>query len=61
MNTIRNFFKDETGSSLSEYAVAAGLIAVAVATAFTSLGTQLNTTIKSMTNAIRTSMSSIAE
>ena len=35
---IKHFFKDETGLELSEYAVAAALIAIACAAAFTALG-----------------------
>ncbi|MBP6821933.1 MAG: Flp family type IVb pilin [Acidobacteria bacterium] len=41
MNTIKNFINDETGLELSEYAVAAALIALAVITAFTDLGTAI--------------------
>ncbi len=35
---IRKFLSDETGLELSEYAVAAALVAIAVAGAFTALG-----------------------
>lgn len=35
---FRNFIADESGLELSEYAVAAALIALAVIVAFTSLG-----------------------
>ena len=35
---IKNFLKDETGLELSEYAVAAALVALAVITAFSTLG-----------------------
>jgi pilus assembly protein Flp/PilA len=35
---IKNFLQDETGLELSEYAVAAALIALGCVTAFTSLG-----------------------
>ncbi len=35
---MKTFLLDETGLELSEYAVAAALVAVAVAGAFTSLG-----------------------
>jgi Flp pilus assembly pilin Flp len=38
---MRTFFLDETGLELSEYAVAAALVAVVVAGAFTSLGTAI--------------------
>ena len=49
---IKRFFSDETGLELSEYAVAAALVAIAVVGAFTALGgaigekiTELGTTI----------------
>ena len=35
---MKKFFQDETGLELSEYAVAAALVAIAVAGAFTTLG-----------------------
>jgi Flp pilus assembly pilin Flp len=35
---MKTFLLDETGLELSEYAVAAALIAIAVAVAFTALG-----------------------
>lgn len=35
---IRKFLSDETGLELSEYAVAAALVAMAVVGAFTALG-----------------------
>ncbi len=35
---MKNFLQDETGLELSEYAVAAALVAIAVAGAFTTLG-----------------------
>lgn len=35
---MKTFFIDETGLELSEYAVAAALVAIAVVTAFTALG-----------------------
>ncbi|MCI0389411.1 MAG: Flp family type IVb pilin [Acidobacteria bacterium] len=38
MNTIKNFFNDETGLELSEYAVGAALIAIAAAATFALLG-----------------------
>ena len=43
---IKRFFRDETGLELSEYAVAAALIAIAVVGAFTALGTAITTKIK---------------
>jgi Flp pilus assembly pilin Flp len=35
---IKKFLRDETGLELSEYAVAAALVALAVITAFSTLG-----------------------
>lgn len=55
MNTIKKFINDETGLELSEYAVAAGLIALAVVAAFTTLGSQINAAISALTGKIRTS------
>jgi len=42
---IRKFFRDETGLELSEYAVAAALVAIAVVGAFGALGTTISTKI----------------
>lgn len=39
---MKNFLLDETGLELSEYAVAAALVAIAVVAAFTSLGTAIS-------------------
>lgn len=55
MNTIENFINDETGLELSEYAVAAALIAVAVAAAFTDLGTAIKGAIDSLKGKITAS------
>ena len=49
---IRNFFRDETGLELSEYAVAAALVAIAVVGAFTALGGAITGKITELTNAI---------
>jgi pilus assembly protein Flp/PilA len=53
MNTIKNFINDETGLELSEYAVAAALIAVAVAAAFTNLGTAITGAINDLKTKIK--------
>jgi pilus assembly protein Flp/PilA len=45
---LKNFFRDETGLELSEYAVAAALIALACVTAFTTLGTTIKTAITNL-------------
>lgn len=55
MGNVKNFFKDETGLELSEYAVAAALIAIAVAAAFTALGTKIKDALTALTGKIVTS------
>jgi pilus assembly protein Flp/PilA len=45
---IRNFFRDETGLELSEYAVAAALVAIAVVAAFTALGTAISNKVNTL-------------
>jgi Flp pilus assembly pilin Flp len=40
--TMKSFLLDETGLELSEYAVAAALVAIAVVGAFTALGTAIS-------------------
>jgi pilus assembly protein Flp/PilA len=47
-NMIKNFLRDETGLELSEYAVAAALIAMACVVAFTTLGTAIASRIDTM-------------
>lgn len=42
------FFRDETGLELSEYAVAAALVAVATIMAFEFLGSSIGTKIESL-------------
>jgi Flp pilus assembly pilin Flp len=54
MNTVKNFWNDETGLELSEYAVGAALIAIAVAAAFTSLGTKIKDAINALESKIVT-------
>ncbi|MCA1614474.1 MAG: Flp family type IVb pilin [Acidobacteria bacterium] len=51
---IKKFFQDETGLELSEYAVAAALVALAVITAFTTLGTNIGTKIDDLGSKIST-------
>lgn len=41
METVRSFFKREEGASAIEYALIAGLIAVAIITAVTMVGTDI--------------------
>ena len=51
---IKKFFQDETGLELSEYAVAAALVALAVITAFTTLGSNIGTKINNLAGKIST-------
>jgi len=50
---IKRFLRDESGLELSEYAVAAALIALAVVLAFTTLGTNISNKITSLANAVK--------
>jgi pilus assembly protein Flp/PilA len=50
---IKRFFRDETGLELSEYAVAAALVALAAVAAFQLLGTNIGTKINSLANTIK--------
>jgi pilus assembly protein Flp/PilA len=51
---IKNFFRDETGLELSEYAVAAALVAIAVVGAFFTLGGTISTKITELGTHIST-------
>ncbi|HEV7903649.1 MAG TPA: Flp family type IVb pilin [Pyrinomonadaceae bacterium] len=51
---IKKFLRDETGLELSEYAVAAALVALAVITAFTTLGTNIGGKINNLATKIGT-------
>lgn len=55
---LKKFFQDETGLELSEYAVAAALVALAVITAFTDLGTAIGNKIGALVMDIDPSASS---
>ena len=50
---MRRFLADETGLELSEYAVAAALVTLAVIAAFTSVGTNINGVITNLANRIK--------
>ena len=50
---IRKFISDETGLELSEYAVAAALIALATVAAFTLLGDNITNKITSVANNLK--------
>ena len=49
---IKRFFHDETGLELSEYAVAAALVAIAVVAAFTALGENIGDRIQELADTI---------
>ena len=49
---IKKFLRDETGLELSEYAVAAALVALAVIGAFTTLGGNIATKIGNLATKI---------
>jgi len=50
---IKRFFRDETGLELSEYAVAAALIALATVAAFQLLGANIGTKITALANTVK--------
>ena len=50
---FRKFFSDETGLELSEYAVAAALVTLAVIASFTSLGSNIKTVISNLATNIK--------
>ena len=50
---IKAFFKDESGLELSEYAVAAALVTLAVIAAFSTLGTNINGAIGNLASRIK--------
>jgi len=49
---INKFFKDEDGATAIEYGLIAALIAVAIITAVTAVGTNLNTTFSEVASAL---------
>ena len=49
---IKRFFNDETGLELSEYAVAAALVAIAAVAAFTLLGENIAIKINELAGTI---------
>jgi pilus assembly protein Flp/PilA len=50
---IKNFLQDETGLELSEYAVAAALIALAVVGVFATLGNNISLVINNLAAKIK--------
>jgi len=52
LTKMKKFLLDESGLELSEYAVAAALVAIAVVGAFTALGTAIGDKITSLGSTI---------
>jgi pilus assembly protein Flp/PilA len=52
MERIKNFFKDESGASAVEYGLLVALVAVAIITAVSLLGTNLTNTFNSAANTL---------
>lgn len=50
---IRKFFSDDAGLELTEYAVAAALIAVATLVAFQLLGSNITSRINNLANNVK--------
>jgi pilus assembly protein Flp/PilA len=50
---LKKFLRDETGLELSEYAVAAALIAIATVTAFQLLGGNITNKITDLANNVK--------
>ena len=50
---IKTFLQDESGLEMSEYAVAAALVTIAVVLAFGTLGTNINTVITNLASKIK--------
>ena len=51
---LKNFFKDEEGATMVEYALMLALIAIVCITAVQVIGTQANTTFTTSGNALST-------
>lgn len=53
-NIIKNFWNDEEGATAIEYGLIAGLIAVAIITVLTAMGTNLNNLFEAIRDALAT-------
>ena len=58
MSKFARFIKDESGATAIEYGLIAALIAVAIITALTTLGTTLNGVFTKATNGLGTAAAS---
>jgi pilus assembly protein Flp/PilA len=54
LKKLKNFFKDEEGATMVEYALMLALIAVVCITAVQLIGTRANTTFNTSANALPT-------
>ena len=52
-NLVKRFVKDESGATAIEYGLIAAGISVAIITVVQGLGTKLNTTFGSVSNALK--------
>ena len=52
MKTLIRFLRDDSGATAIEYGLIAALVGVAIITALTTLGTNLNATFSSVANAL---------
>ena len=53
MTHFKNILRDEQGATAIEYGLIAGLISVAIITAVTSVGTELEGTFNDITNGLK--------
>jgi pilus assembly protein Flp/PilA len=49
---LKNFIRDDSGATAIEYGLIAGLIAVVIITAVTSIGTGLNAKFSAVSNSL---------
>ena len=54
MNFVTSFLKDESGATMIEYALIAGLISVVAITALQGIGTQVNDKLGDVEGALQT-------
>lgn len=53
MRKLRSFFKDESGATAIEYGLIAAGIAVVIIATVNTLGTNLNSTLKTISDALQ--------
>jgi pilus assembly protein Flp/PilA len=53
MRYLKSFFNDEAGATAIEYALIASLIAIALVTILTNLGTQLSAEFSEVSSALK--------